>query len=152
MRMLIPLLLAGGLLAADDPEARSLPAGAGQEVVAKICLRCHGAGNFRQKRLDKDGWEDKVADMVDRGAAISDKESAVIVAYLTRTFGPGARINVNTAPFAEIKAILALTPKETQAFLDFRQQKGGFKAMAELGKIPGVPAEKIEAKKDRIAF
>ena len=153
MRMLIPFLVAGCLSAAgDDQEAKNLPDDAGREVVAKVCLNCHGSGNFRQMRKDKDGWSDQVADMVEKGAEASDGEIAAIVAYLSRNFGPDSKINVNTAPFQEIKAVLALTAAETQAFVDFRQQAGALKAVQDLEKIPGVPPEKIDAKRDRIAF
>ncbi|HUB31440.1 MAG TPA: helix-hairpin-helix domain-containing protein [Bryobacteraceae bacterium] len=153
MRMLIPFLLAGCVFAAgDDQEAKNLPDGAGKEVVAKVCLSCHGAGNFRQMRKTKDEWTDQVGDMIDKGAEATDEQQAVIVAYLSQNFGPDSKINVNTAPFEEIKRVLVLTAKETQAFVDYRKQNGAFKAVAELDKIPGVPPDKIDAKKDQIAF
>jgi competence protein ComEA len=151
--MLIPFLLAGCLFAAgDDQEAKNLPEGAGKEVVVKVCLSCHGAGNFRQMRKTKDEWTDQVGDMIDKGAEATDEQTANIVAYLTQNFGPDSKINVNTAPFEEIKRVLVLTANETQAFVDYRKQSGTFKAVAELEKIPGVPAEKIDAKKERIGF
>ncbi len=140
------------LAAADDQEARNLPDGAGKEVVVKVCLSCHGAGNFRQMRKTKDEWDDQVGDMIDKGAEATDEQTAAIVAYLTQNFGPDSKINVNTAPFEEIKRVLALTARETQAFVDYRRQNGTFKAVGELEKIPGVPAEKIDTRKDRIAF
>ena len=153
MRMLILFLPAVCLLAAgDDQEAKNLPEGAGKEVVVKVCLNCHGAGNFRQMRKTKDEWDDQVGDMIDKGAEATDEQTKAIVAYLTLNFGPDSKINVNTAPFEEIKRVLALTANETQAFVDYRKQNGTLKAVAELEKIPGVPAEKIDAKKDQIAF
>jgi competence protein ComEA len=136
----------------DDEEAKNLPSGAGKDSVVKVCLSCHGAGNFRQLRLNQDGWSDKVADMVDKGAQPSDTETAAVIAYLAQYFGPDSKINVNTAPFQEIKAVLKLSAKETQAMLDYRQQNGPFKAVEEMEKIPGVPAEKVEAQKEKIVF
>jgi competence protein ComEA len=138
--------------AGDDEEAKNLPTGAGKDAVVKICLTCHGAGNFRQLRLNQDGWSDKVADMVDKGAQASDSETAAVIGYLAQYFGPDSKINVNTAPFQEIKAVFKLTAKETQAVVDYRQQNGPFKAVAEIQKIPGVPAEKVEAQKEKIVF
>jgi competence protein ComEA len=136
----------------DDEEAKNLPTGTGKDAVVKVCLSCHGAGNFRQLRLNQDGWSGKVADMVDKGAQASDGETASVIAYLAQYFGPESKINMNTAPFQEIKAVLKLTAKETQAVVDFRQQKGPFKEVAELEKIPGVPADKVEAQKEKIVF
>jgi competence protein ComEA len=138
--------------AADDEEAKNLPPGAGKDAVAKVCLSCHGAGNFRQLRLNSDGWSDKVADMVDKGAQASDAETAAVIEYLAREFGPESKINVNTAPFQELKSVLKLSAKETQALVDYRQQKGTFQNVAEMEKAPGVPADKIEARKDVITF
>ena len=138
--------------AGDDQEAKNLPDGAGKEVVVKVCLGCHGAGNFRQMRKTKDEWTDQVGDMIDKGAEATDEQTNAIVSYLALNFGPDSKINVNTAPFEEIKRVLALTAKETQAFVDYRQQNGAFKAVGDLDKIPGVPAEKIDVKKERIAL
>jgi competence protein ComEA len=153
MKTLTLLLMAAWLTAAvDDPEAKNLPDGAGKDAVVKVCLDCHGAGNFRQMRLNPDGWSDQVADMMDKGAKATNEEVAAIVDYLARNFGPDSKLNANTAPFQEVKAVLALTATETQAFVDYRQQNGPFKTVAELEKIPGVPPAKIEAKKDQIGF
>jgi competence ComEA-like helix-hairpin-helix protein len=150
--LVLGAMVCAGWAAGDDEEARNLPGGAGKDAVVKVCLSCHGAGNFRQLRLNKDGWSDKVADMVDKGAEASDAEVAAVIGYLAEQFGPDSKINVNTAPFQELKAVLKLTAKETQAMVDYRQEKGRFQAVAEMEQIPGVPAEKIEAAKERIAF
>jgi competence protein ComEA len=144
--------LANGWAAGDDVEAKALPDGAGKDAVVKVCLNCHGAGNFRQLRLDKDGWSDKVADMVDKGADATDAETAAVIDYLVHNFGPDSKIQMNTAPFQEIKAVLKLTAKETQALVDYRQQNGGLKTVAEVEKIPGVPADKVEAARDKMVF
>lgn len=155
MKTLILILLPMTVLllpAADDQEAKTLPDGPGKDTVVKVCLDCHGAGNFRQMRLNQDGWSDQVADMVEKGAKATSEELNSVIAYLAGNFGPDSKINANTAPFQEVKAVLALTAKEAQAFMDYRQESGPFKTVADLEKIPGVPAEKIEAKKDQIAF
>ena len=59
MRLSVGLLAALTLCCAwgagDDEEAKNLPAGAGKDAVVKVCLTCHGAGNFRQLRLNQDG-------------------------------------------------------------------------------------------------
>jgi competence protein ComEA len=138
--------------AGDDEEAKNLPTGSGKDSVVKVCLGCHGAGNFRQLRLNQDGWSDKVADMVDKGAQASDSETAAVITYLAQYFGPESKINVNTAPFQEIKAVFKLTAKETQAVVDYRERNGPFKAVAEMEKIPGVPAEKVSAQREKIVF
>ena len=149
-----PLLLAMVSLAfaADDDDAKRLPAGPGRDTVAESCLSCHGSAYFRRQRLDKDQWTEKVGDMIDRGAKVNDAQAAIIVDYLVQTFGPGGKINVNTAPFEELKAILSLTNEETQAILAYRKDKGDFKSVEELKSISGVDRNKIETKKELIIF
>lgn len=138
--------------AADDDDAKRLPAGPGRDTVAESCLSCHGSAYFRRQRLDKDQWTEKVGDMIDRGAKVNDAQAAIIVDYLVQTFGPGGKINVNTAPFEELKAILSLTNEETQAILAYRKDKGDFKSVEELKSISGVDRNKIETKKELIIF
>jgi competence ComEA-like helix-hairpin-helix protein len=153
MKTLILTLAAAGLvLAADDDDAKRLPDGPGKDVVAQSCLSCHASAYFRRLRLDKDAWTEKVGDMVDRGAKVNDAQAAAIVEYLSQAFGTGAKINVNTAPFEELKAILGLTNQETQAVLAERKEKGRFNTVGELKNISGVDSNKIETKKELITF
>jgi competence protein ComEA len=153
--MKLLLLFAAAALAvfaADDEDAKRLPAGPGRETVAESCLSCHASSYFRRLRLDKDAWGNKVGDMIDRGAKVTDPQAAVIMEYLAQTFGPGAKMNVNTAPYEELKAILSLTNPETQALMAARKEKGEFKSIEELKSVAGVDEKKIEAKKEKISF
>jgi competence ComEA-like helix-hairpin-helix protein len=145
-------LALGGLAFAADEEARLLPDGPGKDLVGRLCFDCHGAGNFRKVRLNRDDWSDQVADMVDRGAKANEAEMAAIVDYLTQNFGKDSKINVNTAPLVELKVILGLSVKESQAVIDYREANGKFQALPDLQKVPGMDGKKIEAKKDMIAF
>lgn len=145
-------LALGGLVFAADDEAKLLPDGPGKDLVGRICFDCHGAGNFRKVRLDRDAWADQVADMADRGAKGTEAELAAVVDYLTKNFGKDSKINVNTAPLVELKVVLELSVKESQAVIDYREANGKFKSLQELQKIPEMDVAKIEAKKDLIAF
>ncbi len=140
------------LAASDEQEVKQLPEGPGKDVAAKVCLECHGAGNFRQFRLNKDGWEEQVGNMIDQGAKATEEEQTTLVEYLTRNFGPDSKVNVNTAPLVELKKVLDISANQAQAVIDFRAAKGDFKQWQELQKVPGMDAAKIEAKKDLIAF
>jgi competence protein ComEA len=145
------LFTAGVALAADDADGKGLPEGPGKDTVVKLCLSCHGAGNFRKKRLAKEGWSEQVADMIDRGAQATDTQADAIIEYLTREFGQGSKIHVNTAPFEELKATLGLTTQEAQTIVAYRAEKGDFKTWTDLQKA-GVDPKKIEAKKEAITF
>jgi competence ComEA-like helix-hairpin-helix protein len=154
--MKLPLLLIPALaclsFAADDEDAKRLPDGPGRDAVAQVCLSCHASAYFRRLRLDKDAWSEKIADMTDRGARVNDAQAAVIAGYLSTAFGPAAKINVNTAPFEELKAILALTNQETQALVAARKEKGTFHSLEEMKSVAGVDGKKIETKKELIIF
>jgi competence protein ComEA len=138
--------------AADDLEAKQLPEGTGKESVVKVCMACHGSGAFRKLRLTKEGWTEKVADMVERGAEANEGQQAVVVDYLTQRFGKASKVYINTAPFEELKAVLGLTVEESRAVLAWRKENGDFKTWQDLLKAPGVDAKKLESKKELIVF
>jgi competence protein ComEA len=152
LRLLLFLIVCALCLAGDDEDAKRLPDGPGKEVVTKVCFDCHDSGRFRRFRLSHDDWDDKVADMVDQGAKASEEEITAIVDYLARNFGPDSKLQVNTAPMVELKAILELTAKDAQAIVDYREANGRFQQWQDLQKVPGIDANKIEAKKDLLAF
>ena len=90
-RILLPAAAAVGLCLAvpDDEDAKALPDGAGKAEVVKFCTECHGPGNFRKTRHDKDEWTDSVADMVERGAKGTPAELAVAPTALPANDGNG---------------------------------------------------------------
>jgi competence protein ComEA len=149
----VALLVAlAGLASAADEEAKQLPEGAGKELVVRACFDCHGAGNFRKRRLDKDAWSEQVGDMVDRGAKANDQEIETIVNYLTQNFGKDSKVNVNTAPMVELKAVLGLSVKDAQAIVDYRETNGKYQKLADIEKVPGIDTAKVEEQKSMIAF
>jgi competence protein ComEA len=127
-----------------------LPEGPGKAITDKVCNSCHGPENYIAKRLNKDGWEEVIQQMVSQGAQASDAEFDSIVEYLTRNFGP--KVNVNKAPPKEIETSLELTSEEAGAIVTYREKNGAFKTVEDLKRVPGVDAKKIDARKDRIDF
>jgi len=83
------------LAAADTPK---LPDGKGKETTVRICSTCHGAEIVLGKRLTRDGWNQVVVNMIQRGTQGSDDEFAEIVDYLTNTVSAeAAKSNPNGA-------------------------------------------------------
>jgi competence protein ComEA len=150
--LLICIAAVAAAWAADDEDVKGLPEAPGKDVVVKLCLSCHGAANFRKKRLTKDGWSEQVADMIDRGAQATDAQGATIVDYLTQTFGKESKVNVNTAPFEELKSVLGLTTEESRAVIAWRKENGDFKSWQDLQRVPGIDPQKIENKKEMIVL
>jgi competence protein ComEA len=141
-------------LAAAADDKPQLPDAPGKEVVMKVCNACHGAEIVLGHPHSEDGWNEIIADMVQRGAQGSDEELDEVVRYLTKNIKAGqaqAKINVNQASFKAMQAGLGLTEKEVQAIIDARA-KAAFKSIDDLKKVPGLDPSKIDARKSRIAF
>ena len=68
--------------------AQTLVPGQGADVVEDNCQNCHGLDHITNARHDADGWRAVVADMIGRGATLSDDQETQIVAYLASHYGP----------------------------------------------------------------
>ena len=142
-------LLAGCAVLLMAQDAADLPAGKGREETIKICTPCHELATVLGSRRTKIGWQRNVDDMISRGAHGTDQEISAIVAYLTAFYG---KINVNTATAKELAHFLGLSDAESQAIVEYRAQNGAYKDFEQLKKTPGVSAEKLQAKRAKIAF
>jgi competence protein ComEA len=126
-----------------------LPDSPGREVLRKICADCHEIESVIASRRTRIGWQQTTEDMMARGAEGSDEEMAAVIEYLATYFG---KVNLNTASAAELQKSLGLSAKEAQAIAAYREQNSTIKNFEELKKIPGVSAEKLQAKRGLIAF
>jgi competence protein ComEA len=143
----LPFLILCLAAAADRPK---LPDGPGKETLQRVCAGCHGAEIVLGKRLSHDGWSEIVANMIQRGAQGTDDEFADIVDYLTNTVS--AAIYVNKATAKQLQSGLDISEKEAAAILHYRDEKGDFKTIDDLKKVPGLDAAKIDAKRSNLAF
>src|SRR5262249_24197030 len=131
-----------------------LPEGPGREETERICKNCHELARSVSRRQDRDGWQATLTKMVALGTKATDQELALILDYQAKNF-PAEEIppvNVNTALAIELESRLSLRRSQAAAVIAYREKNGKFKSIEELKKVPGVDAEKIEAKKDRIVF
>lgn len=131
-----------------------LPDGPGKDVTVQLCGKCHSPEQAASLRQDRDAWTETIAKMVSMGAQGSDEQFSEILDYLSKNFGPEAPapINVNKAGAVELESILVLTKTEAAAVIQYRSEKGPFKAIEDLRSVPGLDYKKIEAKKSRITF
>jgi cytochrome c5 len=65
-----------------------LPDGEGKELALRMCTTCHGTALFATMRMDRVGWENEVAAMVERGAIGTDEEIRRVVDYFVKNFAP----------------------------------------------------------------
>ena len=77
-------LAATPALAQDD--YKELPAGAGRDVMVRVCSQCHSPEIAAHQNLDAQGWKDLVNQMANNGANATDAEFDTITKYLTATF------------------------------------------------------------------
>jgi competence ComEA-like helix-hairpin-helix protein len=128
-----------------------LPDGKGKDVVENTCADCHSLERIQTQRLNEEGWNNIVREMVENGASINPGDVKVIVDYLTKNFGPDKKVNINKAAASEIAAVLQLASTEADAIVQYRTRHGNFKDLSELEKVSGL-ADKIETKKALIEF
>jgi len=136
------------------PLCAQLPDGPGKDVTVKICGNCHDIDVIVAYHQGKQAWSNMIAQMIEKGAEGTQDEFNAVLDYLVQNFGPSttAKININKAPASELASQLELTAKEAAAIVQYRTEKGSFKEIADLKKVPDLDFQKIEAKKDRLAF
>lgn len=130
--------------------AQSLPEGPGKELVDVICSSCHTTERLQTKQWTKPEWQAKVLEMLQEEPDVTQPERDKIVDYLSRAFPK--HVNVNTAPAADLRSILELSEKESAAIVTYRQDKGPFKTVEDLKKVPGLDSAKIDSQKNRLDF
>jgi competence protein ComEA len=130
--------------------AQSLPEGPGKVVTERMCKPCHGLDNVVRARRTEDKWAEVVDDMVSRGAKGTDDEIDQVIKYLSTHFGP--KVNVNKAGASDLKESLGFSASDADAIVQYRTEKGTFKSIQDLMKVPGIDSKKIETLQDRIEF
>jgi competence protein ComEA len=141
--------LAGALLASIAP-AQSLPDGPGKELVETICSECHEATRVIGQQRTKADWLLKVTEMLQEDQDVTQLERDTIINYLAAHFPK--KVNVNNAGVKELETGLDLSTREAEAIVGYRADKGRFKTVDDLKKVPGLDAAKVEARKERMEF
>jgi len=152
----LALLFFGGFISIDAATLKAqgpLPDGPGKEVLQEACTVCHAVSMITGTRRSPVDWGNTVDDMIGRGAPLMEGERALLLQYLAKNFGPASsRININQATSKQLETGLALSAKEAEEIVRFREQNGNFRTWDDLGKVPGFDLKKIEAKKDQVSF
>lgn len=158
--LILPLVWMAASLSGPD-----LPPGDGKAIVQRACVGCHALKVVTSKRATPQQWSTVVDQMVSRGADVDDDEIETLVAYLSKNFpanakadqepadhNPPSPVNVNHATASELASVLGISAKDADAIVAYREQKGDFKTMADLTKVPGIDTRKIVSNKSRVRF
>jgi competence protein ComEA len=127
-----------------------LPEGPGKETTQRICGACHGVEIVIGRKMDKEGWTQLVISMVQRGAQGTDDEFSEIVDYLTANFSPDSKININKAVSKDFQTALGISGELGDAIVQYRTEKGDFKSVDDLKKVPGMDAAKVETNRSKL--
>jgi competence protein ComEA len=136
-------------------EKPKLPDAPGKDTTVKLCGTCHAAEIVMSRRESREGWSGVVEDMIQRGLKGSDEDFGEVVDYLVAQFpksAPLPKVNVNKADVAGLVAALGIQGGQAAAIVKHREEKGSYKSVADLLKVPGINANVIEAKKNRLEF
>jgi competence protein ComEA len=131
--------------------AQTLPDGPGKAITEKMCTPCHGLQNVIKARMTKERWAASVDDMVARGAEGSDDEIEQVVNYLVANFS-AKKVNVNKAGAADLVSALGISAADAAKIVSYRSEKGNFKELQDVAKVPGINSKKIATLKDCIEF
>jgi len=146
------LAIAAALFITVANAEEKLPNGPGRETMKRVCGACHSAENVAGMAKTREEWGAVVGEMAAAGAQGTEDEFNEIVDYLAASFPKTPKINVNKSTAKDLEGGLELSAKEAEAIVHYREEKGSFKSVGEVEKVPGVDAKKIEAKKDRLVF
>jgi competence protein ComEA len=125
------------------------PEATGKAALLKVCSNCHTAESVVQTLRTRQEWSDVVGQMSRYGAEASDQEFDQILAYLVKHFSP---IRINKATATELESTLDLPANVAEAIVAYRAEKGDFKTVDDLKKVPGLEAGKIDGRQARLVF
>jgi competence protein ComEA len=148
-------LLLLGLPVILEAQSLKLPDAPGRAATQKVCGSCHAAELVIGRQEARETWATVVDDMIQRGATGTDEEFFEVVDYLATNFSktsPVTKINVNKATAKDLEGALRIPAKQAAAIVHQREEKGDFKSIEDLQKVPGIDAAKIEANKNRLSF
>lgn len=149
---LLGLLVLAGILSTAVAFSQKEPADASsaQDKAAfeAVCGACHPSNLDNDLRTEGE-WNETIEKMASLGAKGTDDQFDALLRFLLQT---RTKVNVNSAPASEIAPVLDISKSAAEAVVKRRTEKGNFKSLDELKKVPGVDATKLDARRDRIRF
>lgn len=65
---------------------------------------------------------------------------------------PGQPLNLNTATLEQLDTLSGIGPTTAQNILDFREERGGFGSVEELGEIPGIGDVRLASLREEVTL
>jgi competence protein ComEA len=133
---------------ASDASSR-FPPGPGRDALFKVCNNCHGPESVLGQLKTHDEWSKTLDEMASNGAEGTDEEWNAILAYLDQHY---SLIFVNKASAKDLASTLDVSEAVAQAIVRTRTEKGSFKTIDDLKRVPGIDTAKVDARKDRLIY
>jgi competence protein ComEA len=70
----------------------------------------------------------------------------------TAPAAPGQPVNINTATLEQLDALSGIGPATAQKILDYREEKGGFATVEELGEVPGIGEKRLASLREEVTL
>ena len=64
----------------------------------------------------------------------------------------GQPLNLNTATLEQLDTLSGVGPATAQKILDFREERGGFGSVEELGEIPGIGEKRLATLREEVTL
>jgi competence protein ComEA len=150
----LAFIIGGAPTSSSTGQEHPMPDGPGKEEARKFCAGCHELAKSFSMKQDRAGWQLTMEKMVSYGLKISEKDFGVVLEYVVKNYPADdvPKINVNKAAAIELESGLSLKRSQAAAVIQYREKNGDFKSIEDLKKVPGIDADKIEARKDRLIF
>jgi competence protein ComEA len=65
---------------------------------------------------------------------------------------PGQPLNLNTATLEQLDTLSGIGPLTAQKILDFREERGAFSSIEELGEIPGIGDKRLASLREEVTL
>ena len=84
--------------------------------------------------------------------ADADGSTAPAAGGAAASASPKQPINLNTATLEQLGTLSGIGPATAQKILDFREARGGFSSVEELGEIPRIGAARLASLRDEVTL
>jgi competence protein ComEA len=138
--------------AVRDPGVYKLPADARvDDAVARAggATRRADLGGLNLAAKVEDGRQVLVPERPGRGGGASAASPASPGADAA---AEGQPLNLNTATLEQLDTLSGIGPTTAQKILDFREERGGFGSIEELGEIPGIGDKRLASLREEVTL
>ena len=131
------------------PAPHTFPDAPGKDTVQMVCSACHSPDYITETPRNAKGFADIFEMMQAYGATATDAEWMQVKSYI---LGQIATIDINKSTADDLQKTFEVDAPLAQAIVDYRMANGNFKTIDDVKKVPGLAANKVDYRKNRLEF